>query len=153
MLFLLLDEHISPKVAAGLTAQHPGMPVVALAHWQGGQFLGVPDEVLLTAAFAAGSSETGSSDAGTPGQALREKQALRETQALTLVTFDLRTIVPLIKEWAEQGRSHGGVIFVDERTLASHDFGGLVKALGELWMAQGAWDWTDQVVFLQRPGA
>ena len=151
MLSLLLDEHFSPKVAAGLTAQHPGLPVVALAHWQGGQFLGVPDDVLLAAAFEAGaspeadSSKTGRSKTGIQGQ------GVSENQALTLVTFDLRTIVPLLKEWAEQGRSHGGVIFVDERTLASRDFGGLVRALGELWLAQGNLDWTDQVVFLQRP--
>lgn len=126
MLALLLDEHISPKVAAGLIARQPALPVTALADWQGGQYLGIPDEALLTAAYGPG---------------------------LTLVTYDLRTISPLLKEWGEQGRPHGGVIFVDERTLAPSDFGGLARSRAQLWVAQNEWEWRDRVVFLQRlPG-
>ena len=146
MLSLLLDEHLSPKVASGLIAQQPDLPVVALAHWQGGKYLGVPDDVLLAAAHQAG--ELG--QAKHNGPLNRAGQPQGEGHTLTLVTFDLRTITPLLKEWGEQGRTHGGVIFVDERTLAANDFGGLIGALAELWLAQHEWDWTDRVAFLQR---
>ena len=67
-----------------------------------------------------------------------------------LVTYDRRTIPILLKGWAEQGLQHSGVIFVDERTIAPSDVGGLVRALAELCVAAGEWDWTDRVVFLKR---
>ena len=50
-------------------------------------------------------------------------------QCLTLVTYDRRTIPPLLKIWAEEGRRHGGVIFVDEKTISPANIGGLVRAL------------------------
>ena len=43
-----------------------------------------------------------------------------------------RTIPPLLKAWAEEGRPHGGVIFVDEKTISPADIGGLVWALARL---------------------
>ena len=50
-------------------------------------------------------------------------------ERLTLVTYDRRTITPLLKVWGEAGLEHGGVVFVDNHTIASSDIGGLVKAL------------------------
>jgi hypothetical protein len=46
-------------------------------------------------------------------------------QDLTLVTYDRRTIPPWLKAWAEEGRRHGGVVFVDEKTIPPADIGGL----------------------------
>jgi hypothetical protein len=123
MLRLLLDEHISPVVACELRAKHPKLFVLGLVEWANGIHLGSSDEELLQKAFG---------------------------QGLTLVTYDLRTIPPLLKAWIEAGVSHGGVIFVDERTIAPNDFGGLVKALAAVWQASGSQDWTDQVLFLRR---
>ena len=71
-------------------------------------------------------------------------------QKLTLVTYDRRTIPPLLKQWAEEGRSHGGVIFVDEKTISPADIGGLVKALTMLAKEAFALDWTDRISFLRR---
>jgi hypothetical protein len=71
-------------------------------------------------------------------------------QVLTLVTYDRRTIPPLLKAWAEEDRKHGGVIFVDEKTIAQADIGGLVKALLELSRETGDWDWTNRIYFLRR---
>ena len=39
-------------------------------------------------------------------------------QRLTLVTYDRRTLPPLLKIRAEEGLEHGGVIFVDEKTIS-----------------------------------
>jgi hypothetical protein len=59
-----------------------------MAEWEGGDFLGKEDSACLLEAAK---------------------------QGLTLITYDRRTIRPLPKLRAEEQRSHGGVIFVDER--------------------------------------
>lgn len=123
MLKLLLDEHISPAAAEGLRRRDRRLVVLCLADWEGGEFLGQPDFACLQEAAARG---------------------------LTLVTYDRRTIPPLLKNWAEAGRSHGGVIFVDEKTLSPRDIGGLVNALNHLAKKSANWDWTNRVCFLRR---
>lgn len=123
MLKLLLDEHISPAVARGLRSRNESLMVVCLASWQKGEFLGQQDFVCLQEAAK---------------------------QGLTLVTYDRRSIPPLLKDWIEQGRRHGGLIFVDEKTISPADVGGLVRALDELARTAARWEWTDRVCFLRR---
>src|SRR5271165_266706 len=123
MLKLLLDEHISPDVADGLKRRHRSLVVHWMAEWENGDFLGQDDSSCLLEAAA---------------------------QRLTLVTHDRRTIPPLLKTWAEEGRQHGGVIFVDEKTISPAEIGGLVLALSSLAKETGKWDWTDRVIFLRR---
>jgi hypothetical protein len=123
MLKLLLDEHISPAVADGLRRRN-GRPVVfCLAEWEDGEFLGQQDSACLRQAAA---------------------------QRLTLVTYDRRTIPPLLKAWGEEERKHGGVIFVDERTILPSDTGGLIRSLSDLSRKTSKWDWTNRVCFLRR---
>ena len=123
MLKLLLDEPISAAVARGLRRRSREIDVCALAAWDGGSFLGKDDSALLREAAA---------------------------QRLTLVTYDRRTIPPVLKAWAEEGRAHGGVIFVDEKTISPADIGGLVGALAALVSDAGSWDWKNRVAFLRR---
>jgi len=123
MLKLLLDEHISAGVAEGLRRRHHSLIVRSMAEWENGNFLGQDDSACLREAAA---------------------------QRLTLVTYDRRTIPPLLKRWAEEGRRHGGVIFVDEKTISPSDIGGLVLALSSLIRQAGKWNWTDRIVFLGR---
>ena len=123
MLKLLLDEHISPDVANGLRRRMRGIVVHAMAEWESGAFMGQDDSTCLREAAA---------------------------QGLTLVTYDRRTIPPLLKAWAEEGSSHGGVIFVDEKTISPADIGGLVRALAGLAKETRSWDWRDRIVFLRR---
>ncbi len=123
MLKLLLDEHISPVVAAALRRRISGLAIRGLAEWEGGNFLGQDDSVCLQEAFV---------------------------QGLTLVTYDRLTIPPLLKRWAEEAHSHAGVIFVDEKTISPADIGALVKALAALVKQTRAWDWTDRILFLRR---
>ena len=122
MLRLLLDEHISPEVAKGLRRRDHSLVVYAMTDWERGDFLGQEDSVCLREAAA---------------------------QGLTLVTYDRRTIPPLLKNWAEVGRRHGGVIFVDEKTISPTDIGGLIRALGELVKETRKLDWTGSVRFLR----
>lgn len=123
MLRLLLDEHISPHVAAGLTHGNPKLNVRYFGEWEGGAFLGRDDSVCL-------------------------QEAAR--QGLTLVTYDRKTIPPLLKIWAEEGQSHGGVIFIDEKTISPSNIGGLIRALSELIETSKSWNGRDRIVFLQR---
>ena len=123
MLKLLLDEHISRSVADGLRRRHPRLVVIHLAEWESGGFLGQPDTACLQQAAARG---------------------------LTLVTYDRRTIPSLLKAWAEEGRTHGGEIFTDEKTIPPSAAGALVRALGSLWSNTHTWDWTNRICFLHR---
>lgn len=122
MLRYLLDEHISPAVAAGVTALRRDIPIVALRDWAGGA-LGADDTALLRATSQEG---------------------------LTLITYDLRTIPTLLFEWGQAETSHGGVILIDKRTIEPEDMGGLVHALVALWDARKNIDWRDRVAFLER---
>jgi len=123
MLKLLLDEHISPDVANGLRRRNRAMEIRYMVEWEDGYFLGQEDSACLREAA---------------------------TQGLTLVTYDRRTIPPLLKTWAEEGRPHGGVVFVDEKTISPADIGGLVWALTRLARETGNWDWTNRIYFLRR---
>jgi len=122
VLKLLLDEHVSPEVARGLRRRARGLIVFSLAEWECGSFLGQEDAALL-------------------------REAAR--QQLTSVTYDRRTIPPLLKDWAEAGVRHGGVIFLDEKSISPADIGGLVRALTALVKDQRQLDWTDRVSFLR----
>jgi hypothetical protein len=123
MLRLLLDEHLSPALAAILRASIPAPTVLTLQEWDGGAYLQSADEDLLAAVHA---------------------------HHLTLVTYDQRTIVPLLRLWGERARDHGGAILVDTQTLAPNDIGGLTRGLAGLWAAHGQLDWTNRVVYLTR---
>lgn len=126
MLKLLLDEHIPPVLAEELPRHQPGLEVAALGQFQGGSLRGESDAEILKAAAASG---------------------------WTLVTYDLMTIPPLLKTWAEAGQQHGGVVFVDRRTLEPSDVGGLIRALGALFSARGELDWTDRIEYLRAASA
>lgn len=79
-----------------------------------------------------------------------EIDSLAHEHGWTLVTYDQATITPLLKNWAEQWITHGGVIFVDNSTIASNDIGGLIRALGQLWNQEKRSDWENVAVYLTR---
>jgi hypothetical protein len=123
MLKLLLDEHISLAVAEGLRRRNRQVVVLSMAEWEDGEFLGEEDSACLSQAA---------------------------TQGLTLVTYDRRTIPLLLMTWGEKQRKHGGVIFVDDRTIWPSDTGGLIRSLTDLSQKTAKWDWTDRICFLRR---
>lgn len=122
MLKLLLDEHISAGVAVGLRRRNRALVVRYMVEWEGGNFLGQDDATCLRAAAI---------------------------QSLTLVTYDRRTIPPVLKTWAEEELHHAGVIFVDEKTISPADIGGLVLALAKLVREARSWNWTDRIYYLR----
>ncbi len=123
MLKLLLDEHISSDVAEALRVQSKTPAVWGLAEFEGGRLIGLSDEVILQAAAA---------------------------RKLTLVTYDRKTIPPILKALAEAGQNHGGVIFVDEKTISPSDIGGLIRALHKLLAELSRTTMNNAVIFLRR---
>jgi hypothetical protein len=123
VLKLLLDEHISPDVAEGFRRRQRNAVLWSLAEWEDGRCMGLADDLIL------------------------ETAAVRK---VTLVTYDRKTIPPLLKTWAEAGRDHGGIIFVDERTTPPSDFGGLIQALQKLFQETRRWDWRNRVCYIRR---
>jgi len=107
----------------GLRRRNRLLVVSCLAEWEEGEFLGQQDSACLQQAAV---------------------------QGLMFVTYDRRTIPPLLKAWAEEERRHGGVIFVYEKTTSPSDTGGLVRALSNLFGKTAKWDSANRVCFLRR---
>ena len=124
MLELLLDEMISSVVSQQINQRRPEITIQSIFQWRAGTLLNKPDYLVLEAAAEDG---------------------------LTLVTYDLQTIRPLIAEWAASGITHGGVVYVDEHTIQSDSFGQLIRALERLWDHECQQDWTNRTMFLDRP--
>lgn len=123
MFRLLLDEHISPRVAGQVQAKLPKATIESVHRWNGGRLRQQSDERILLEARQEG---------------------------WTLLTFDLATIPLLLAEMTRLGEHHGGVIFVSTKSFPQNDYGGLVKALVSSrpdWETQ---DWSNRVEFLGR---
>src|SRR3954454_861162 len=97
---LLLDAHFSQTVSRAL--REGGADAVTLDEWHDGLYRHRPDHVILEAAAA---------------------------EARILVTYDNRILSDILIAWATIGRSHAGVVFVNNRTIRQQDVGGLVRAL------------------------
>lgn len=123
MLELLLDEHISPAVAVGVRKLHPQLTVYALRERHSGIYLGQSDDAILSLAVSEG---------------------------LTLVTFDQKTIKPMAMDWAKDQKTHAGIVFIDEKTIALGNIGGMVRALAEVADIHLRDNWTDRIIFLKR---
>lgn len=123
MLHYLLDEQLSPEIARQLGLRSQPIPAVSVHHWRERKFRGRPDSEIL---------ETAHQD------------------RLTLVTYDLKTIPGLLRERADDGMSHHGVIFIDDRTIASSDLGGIIRALAEVWKVYSKQNWINRSMFLMK---
>ncbi|HZO91742.1 MAG TPA: hypothetical protein VFB38_25705 [Chthonomonadaceae bacterium] len=121
-LSLLLDEHMSPDVAAQIQTKRPEIPVTSVLLWRNGALRGQPEETVLRTAAQ---------------------------EALTLVSYDVSTITPVLVAWGSVGEEHSGVIFIDELTIFQGDIGGQVAALIEHWEATHTWEWKNRVMFLR----
>jgi predicted nuclease of predicted toxin-antitoxin system len=116
---LLLDSHLPSALARQL--QRHEIDAVPLAGWMEGIYRNAADDQILEAAHS---------------------------DRRVLVTYDVRTVPPLLVEWAETGQHHGGVVLVDDRTLPPNDVGGLLRALLRLIHSRGDAEWEDRVVYL-----
>jgi len=121
MLAYLLDENISYVIAEQLVRSDSSIRVESIYRWQGGAFVGQAAASLLQAA---------------------------QQDGLTLVTYDLKTIPPLLSELATESEAHAGVLFIDGSTIRSSDFGGLVRALLAHRLHYHQENWANRIAFL-----
>jgi predicted nuclease of predicted toxin-antitoxin system len=118
---LLLDVHLAHAVADQLRLG--GADVESLARWRDGSMRAADDESILLTASSDGR---------------------------VLVSYDCRTLPERLRRWANERRSHAGVVLIDARTVRPDDIGGLVRALLELVDQRGQTEWSDRVVYLTR---
>ncbi|MEA2640157.1 MAG: hypothetical protein QOF51_1551 [Chloroflexota bacterium] len=117
---LLLDGHLSPTIAQTLAAD--GLDAISLRNWLGGIFIDAPDDRILMAALP---------------------------ESRVLVTYDQRTVRPLVEQWADHARHHAGVIVIDEKTIRQDDLGGLIRSLLACAAAAGDQHWGDRLEYLR----
>src|SRR5438132_11922192 len=106
MLSLLLDENMSPEIVRQIAEKRADITVTSVHHWREGRYKAQRDEAILIAAAQEGR---------------------------TLVTYDQKTILPVLMQWGQTGTDHAGVVFIDDHSIASNNFGALVRALIALW--------------------
>lgn len=121
MLAFLLDEQISHVVAEQMRQKRPDIRVESVLRWREGDLRGKADALVLAAAHEEG---------------------------LTLVTYDQKTIPPLLMELGMSEGHHSGVVFVDRNTIASENIGVLSQALIAFYDQYSSLVWTDLVMFL-----
>jgi hypothetical protein len=126
MLAFLLDEQISHVVMEQVQQKRSEIRIESVLLWRNGNLRGKEDEQVLRAA--------------------REEN-------LALVTYDQKTIGPLLMQWMMEGRDHAGVIFIDEKSIAQEDLGGKVRALLSLWEQSNLMDWTNMITYLKLPSS
>jgi hypothetical protein len=76
--------------------------------------------------------------------------AAAAAEGLTLVTYDQKTIMRILVQYGYIGVDHGGVIFIDDLSIAAHGFSGINQALTALRNAGHDQSWANAVSFLRR---
>ena len=98
-------------------------PIVHMATWHDGLWLGLDDASLLIACAEVG---------------------------LVLVAFDRATLPWHAGQVLRAGQNHGGLVLF-RRSVRSTNYGQQAHLLTEFWCDEGArWDWLNRVVYLPK---
>jgi hypothetical protein len=105
------------------TRVRPGCPILHIARWQDGSWLGLDDAALLMSCAEAG---------------------------LVLVAFDRATLPWHAGQLVRAGESHGGLILL-RRNGRSTSYGDQARLVTDFWFSHGRrWDWTNRIVYLPK---
>ena len=121
-LSLLADENTSHRLVKACRRLSSGFPIVRIADWNRGAWLGLDDSALLLACAEAG---------------------------LVLVAFDRATLAWHAGQLVRAGQDFAGLILF-RRTVASTDYGRQARLLIDLWQEAAAWDWTNRTIYLPK---
>jgi len=100
-----------------------GFPIIHIARWQDGSWLGLDDAALLIACAEAG---------------------------LVLVAFDRATLPWHAGQVLRAGESHGGLILF-RRAVRSTNYGDQARLVTDFWSSDGrGWDWMNRIVYLPK---
>ena len=120
---LLADENTSHRFVSACRRLARDFPVIHIARWQDGSWLGLDDATLLISCAEAG---------------------------LVLVAFDRATLPWHAGQVVRAGESHGGLILF-RRSVRSTAYGDQARLVTEFWLREGrGWDWTNRVVYLPK---
>ncbi len=120
---LLADENTSHRLISACQRLIPDFPIIHIARWQNGVWLGLDDVALLISCSEAD---------------------------LILVAFDRSTLAWHAGQLLRAGRDHAGVILF-RGTVRSVDYGYQSRLLIGFWQSEGhAWDWKNRIVYLPK---
>ena len=120
---LLTDENTSHRLVSACRRLTSGFPIVHMAAWQDGSWLGLDDTALLLSCAEAG---------------------------LLLVAFDRATLPWHAGQLLRAGHDHGGLVLF-RRAVRSTDYGRQARLLTGFWAQEGrVWDWRNRIVYLPK---
>jgi hypothetical protein len=120
---LLADENTSHRFVSACHRLVPGFPIIHIAAWQEGSWLGVDDAALLLACAQA---------------------------KLVLIAFDRATLPWHAGQLLRSGLDHGGLILF-RRTVRSIDYGQQARLVTGFWTKEAKrWDWPNRIVYLPK---
>ena len=120
---LLADENISHKSVSACCRISPGFPIVHIADWEEGSWLGMDDAALLLACAGA---------------------------KRVLIAFDRATLPWHAGQLLRAGHDHGGLLLF-RRMVHSTDYGQQARLVTTLWKQEGKdWDWLNRIVYLPK---
>jgi hypothetical protein len=120
---LLADENTSHRFVSACRRLTKEFPIVHIAAWRDGEWLGLDDAALLTACAEDG---------------------------LVLVAFDRATLPWHAGRVLRTGEDHGGLVLF-RRFVRSTDYGRQARLLTDFWAREGrAWDWLNRIVYLPK---
>ena len=117
---LVGDENTSHRLVTACKKLQPDFPIIHLADWQDGAYLGAQDPALL--------------------------QTLHRHK-LVLVAFDRRTLAFHAGTLTREGLGHSGVVLF-RRSIRQTDYGKQARVLVDFWRQASALDWQDAVIYL-----
>ena len=121
--WLLADENTSHRFVSACTRLRRDFPIVHIARWQDGSWLGLDDAALLISSAEAG---------------------------LVLVAFDRATLPWHVGQVLRAGESNGGLILF-RRTVRSTNYVDQARLVTAFWFSEGrGWDWTNRIVYLPK---
>jgi hypothetical protein len=119
---LLADENTSHRFVSACKRRDGRFPLLHIATWKEGQWLGLDDASLLLACAEAG---------------------------LVLVAFDRATLPWHAGQLLRGGEDHGGLILF-RRGVRSTDDGLQARLLTDFWCESRDWDWLNRIAYLPK---
>jgi hypothetical protein len=120
---LLADENTSHRLISASQLAAPHFPIIHIASWQAGSWLGLDDEALLICC---------------------------EEASLVLVGFDRATLAWHAGQLLRAGHDHAGVILF-RGSVRGADYGHQSRLLTTFWQSDGnTWDWQNRIVYLPK---
>ena len=120
---LVADENTSHRLVSACQQLIPNFPIIHLASWQDGIWLGLDDAALLICCAEA---------------------------KLVLVGFDRATLAWHAGQLLRAGEDHAGLILF-RGIVRNADYGYQSRLLTTFWQNEGnTWDWQNRIVYLPK---